>query len=354
MSQADERHHYMVLDAMRGIAAIAVVWFHLHFVVGYDSAGPLAVDFFFMLSGFVVASAYDSRLENDLNISKFILKRVIRMYPLFLLGLIIALVVQELLILKGLSVLDERQTLLSFILELFWAPSPFGPNGYTFPIDGPAWSLSFEVLVNILYAIFHKRLNNIYLLMIITIAGCVIVSAIWILGSVNFGWSWVTLLLGLARVLFSFPVGILLWRYRSKIPDVFVNVSPAILLCALGAVLILPETWFSDIIFLTVGAPLLIVMGFRAKYSQESRIFGILGETSYPLYALHGATILIIQGLVKRLGLGYFGVPIALSYLIIMLLISRVFAVWDRRVRRSLEKVMRRDRHVGGGSKALI
>src|ERR1700712_1409072 len=80
---------YHTLDALRGLAAIAVVGFHISQVklepvlVPY---GYLAVDFFFVLSGAVVAHAYEKQLRAGLSWQAFFVKRVIRLYPLALLG----------------------------------------------------------------------------------------------------------------------------------------------------------------------------------------------------------------------------------------------------------------------------
>ena len=337
-----ERQHHLTLDAMRGIAALGVVWFHLHFIIGYDSAGPLAVDFFFLLSGFVVASAYDSRLERDLNKISFVQKRLVRMYPLFLAGLLLALVTQEVFILKGFSRLDQHDTLLSFVVELFWIPSPFNNDAVTFPLNGPAWSLCFEILVNVLFALFHRHLTDRILLLLAIAAGSVVVAAVAILGSVNFGWSWPTFPLGLVRVMFSFPLGVLLWRYRERIPLSLGRVPPWLLLFGLGAVLVLPETRVSDIMFLLIGAPLLVAIGFRANGSRYAAAFRFLGETSYPLYALHGTTILVLQGLVKRLHLGGWALPIVVGYLLAMLLVSKASVMPDVTVRRALGRFLDR------------
>jgi peptidoglycan/LPS O-acetylase OafA/YrhL len=354
MDLMGERQHHLILDAMRGVAAMGVVWFHLHFVVGYDSAGPLAVDFFFLLSGFVVASAYDDRLGKDMDSITFIQKRFVRMYPMFLVGLLLALAVQELLILKGFSRLDQPDTLLSMLVELFWIPSPFNREALTFPLDGPAWSLSFEILANIFFSLFHRHLTDRFLALLAVLSGSVVVAAVAMLGTANFGWSWPTWPLGLARVMFSFPAGVLLWRYRGWIPQSLGRIPPWLLLAALGTVLVLPESRASDILFLLVGAPLLVASGFRGNGADHAGAFRFLGEASYPLYALHGPTILVVQGVVKQLHLGAWALPIALGYLLAMLVFARMAALPDLAVRRALGRFLRRRDALAPAPKALI
>src|SRR6187455_297893 len=86
--------HYQILDGLRGVAAIIVVFFHLaeplassrlHNVVNH---GYLAVDFFFMLSGFVIGYAYDDRW-NKMSIGKFFKLRLVRLQPMVIMGMII-------------------------------------------------------------------------------------------------------------------------------------------------------------------------------------------------------------------------------------------------------------------------
>jgi peptidoglycan/LPS O-acetylase OafA/YrhL len=244
--------------------------------------------------------------------------------------------------------------MLSFLVELFWVPSPFNREALTFPLDGPAWSLSFEILANFLFALFHSHLTNRFLILLALLSGSVVVAAVVILGAVNFGWSWSTLLLGLARVMFSFPVGVLLWRYRARIPQSLGRIPPWLLLAALGMVLVLPETRISDTMFLLVGAPLLVASGFRVSGSQHAGAFRFLGETSYPLYALHGPTILLVQGVVKQLHLGSLALPIALGYLLVMLALSRMAAFPDLAARQALSRFFDRHRGPARGAKALI
>lgn len=354
MDGAHERQHHLTLDAMRGVAALGVVWFHLHFVIGYDSAGPLAVDFFFLLSGFVVAGAYDDRLGKTLDILSFSRKRLVRMYPLFLAGLILALAVQEVLIKTGFSRLSQEETLLSFLVEMFWIPSPFNHEALTFPLDGPAWSLSFEILVNLLFALLHRHLTSRRLALLSLLSGSVVVGAIIILGTANFGWSWATLPLGLARVLFAFPAGVLMWRYRARIPASLGLIPPWLLLAALGTVLVLPETRVSDILFLLVGAPLLVASGFRCRDVGNARLFRFLGEASYPLYALHGPTIVLVQGAVKQLHLGVLALPIALVYVVTVLVLARAIALPDLAVRQALGRILDRRDRPAGRTKALV
>jgi len=333
-----EKTQYVTLDAMRGVAAISVIWFHLHFLLGYDSAGCLAVDFFFVLSGFVIAFAYDERLGSGLSIGSFVKARLIRMYPLFIAGLLLGLAVQQVLIVRGVSKFSEADALASFFLEAFWIPSPFyGSWDVTFPINGPSWSLSLEILVNLLFAVFHRHLSNRLLFAIALVSGMVVVSAVIDRGTVNVGWAWQHIELGVARVMFSFPIGVLLYRYRNHIPASLGRIPPWALLVALGLILLLPEWRATDVAFLLIGGPFLVAAGFRAHNGDKTNgVFRMLGNTSYPVYALHGTPIYLLQGVAKVLNLGRFAILVSLLYVIGVLIVAHLIVPLDARVRKAL------------------
>src|SRR5450631_2286933 len=86
--------HYPILDGLRGVAAILVVAFHIfetHSTSHLDQIinhGYLAVDFFFLLSGFVVGYAYDDRWGR-MSTWEFIKIRLVRLHPLVILGTLI-------------------------------------------------------------------------------------------------------------------------------------------------------------------------------------------------------------------------------------------------------------------------
>lgn len=84
--------HYPILDGLRGVAAIIVVTFHLAEPLGTShldilvNHGYLAVDFFFLLSGFVMGYAYDDRW-GKMTVGSFLKRRVERLQPMVILGM---------------------------------------------------------------------------------------------------------------------------------------------------------------------------------------------------------------------------------------------------------------------------
>lgn len=97
---ADTKPHYDLLDGLRGVAALMVLWYHVF--EGYAFAGNtaietfnhgyLAVDFFFLLSGFVIGYAYDDRWGKSLTLKEFFKRRVIRLHPMVIMGAVLGVV----------------------------------------------------------------------------------------------------------------------------------------------------------------------------------------------------------------------------------------------------------------------
>jgi peptidoglycan/LPS O-acetylase OafA/YrhL len=75
-----------LLDGLRGLCALLIVFFHFHMVGdGLHNHAYLAVDVYFLLSGFVVASAYEARLKSGAGVGWFFGVRMARLYPLYIL-----------------------------------------------------------------------------------------------------------------------------------------------------------------------------------------------------------------------------------------------------------------------------
>ena len=224
--------HYIRLDGLRGIAALVVVWFHLFEGFATSSIdqrcnhGYLAVDFFFLLSGFVLSYAYDGRLRSisaaqRLSFGSFLRRRIIRLHPMLLLGLVwgaVAFVLQGSVQWDGTAVSSICviiALLTSLVLIPAWpgCPTEVRGNGEMFPLNGPMWSLFFEYVASILYGVVLHRLSTkvLYLLALLFAGGlsafalCNLsetyhIGVGWTLAGMNFPG-------GLLRVLFSFTHG---------------------------------------------------------------------------------------------------------------------------------------------------
>ena len=157
----DTKPHYNILDGLRGVAALMVVFFHIFeayatsHIDQHINHGYLAVDFFFILSGFVIGYAYDDRWKT-MTIKNFIRRRFIRLHPMVIMGAIIGAIMFYF---QGCSVWDVSKIsvamlLIATLMNAFLIPSTpgFEIRGVTemFPLNGPSWSLFYEYIGNIL------------------------------------------------------------------------------------------------------------------------------------------------------------------------------------------------------------
>ncbi len=135
---------FVTLDALRGAGAVTVMAGHAGPLLG-GYTPPLyylAVDMFFVLSGFVISHAYDDKMAAGMRPLEFLRARVKRLYPIYLVGLLLGLVS---VLFSNPHALSLTQAALTFFCGLFALPSPpMEPLGALFPLNGPYWSLFFE------------------------------------------------------------------------------------------------------------------------------------------------------------------------------------------------------------------
>jgi peptidoglycan/LPS O-acetylase OafA/YrhL len=288
--------HYEVLDGLRGIAAIAVVIFHCYEILTPDltqspiAHGFLAVDFFFCLSGFVIAYAYDSRIH-QIGVKRFFVNRLIRLQPLVLLGTALGL--------AGLF-LDPFTTspvqefgwgkiIIATVCSVLMLPCPIlGRYENVFPLNAPAWSLSMEYFINLVYAFVLVRITKKLLLVFLAIAIAFIVWTGWHRGNLLGGWNDITFADGYARVLFSFIAGLVVYRFRLTIKNKLHFVFYTILLAVVFLFPHFENDWLTEILFVVVLFPLLVAGGAGTHVSGwVKKICTFLGDISYPLYMTH-------------------------------------------------------------------
>ncbi|WP_342626937.1 acyltransferase [Nguyenibacter vanlangensis] len=288
------RRLFHTLDGLRGLAAVAVVLVHMGKVsfptIWYPAGGYLAVDLFFGLSGFVLAEAYAARLDAGLSLAAFMQKRIVRLWPLYALGLGLGAAAAALRIASHHA---PPSALAPFLPALFYCPW-FGSDGVLYPLNFPAWSLFYELLANIVMAAAWRRLDNRTLIGLVCLSALGLVVSARLLGSLNAGmiWSWAPA--ALARVGFSFFLGILLWRAGPRLLNVSVppNVSAWVPMGLLALALAVdthhiprPLLDLSEVFFLL---PAIIWLGASTRPTGASlMMFEALGGASYALYAVH-------------------------------------------------------------------
>ncbi|WP_294353158.1 acyltransferase [uncultured Sphingomonas sp.] len=277
--------------ALRGVAAIAVYFHHSNGIsapLGM-SAGYRAVDLFFILSGFVIAHAYEEKLRRDLTPLQLTLLRIARIYPLYLVGLIIGAGGAFLAVLLHGGDLSMHVVVVSTVAMLFLLPSP-ATNAFM-PLNVPAWSLFFELLANAIYAQLAKVLNNRRLILLIGAAAAILTWLSVRAGTTNMGVEWSGFVGGVMRVLFSFFAGILLYRVRPRriLHTPWAWILPLI---ALPSLYLASEELIPDLLCVFVVFPTMIWLGSAVELPTR-RVANFLGDTSYGLYVIHVPMILL-------------------------------------------------------------
>ena len=320
---ADTKPHYDLLDGLRGVAAITVVWFHIFEAFATShldqriNHGYLAVDFFFILSGFVIGYAYDDRW-GKMKTKDFIKRRVIRLHPMVVMGAIIGAVMFYW---QGCPVWDVSKVTIgalfmaTFINALLLPATPgteIRGLGEMYPLNGPGWSLFFEYIGNILYALFIHKFSTRVLAVLVFLAGCGL--ALFAIGGpygdicAGFSLTGTKFTAGSLRLLFSFSAGLLLFRIFKP-----VKVKGAFWICSLSiiALLSVPRLggaeylWMNgvyDTVCFAVFFPFLVYLGASGKTTDKytTRICKFLGDISYPLYMVHYPFIYLYYAWVKN------------------------------------------------------
>lgn len=325
---ADTKPHYAVLDGLRGVAAITVVCFHIFEAFATShldqriNHGYLAVDFFFMLSGFVVGYAYDDRWKT-MTTKEFIKRRIIRLHPMVVMGAIIGAVMFYF---QGCSVWDVTKVTFSSLaiatlLNALLIPAIPGHEvrglGEMFPLNGPSWSLFFEYIGNILYALVIRRFSTKALAGLVILFG-IGLAAFAILGPLGdicagFSLTGTEFTAGSLRLLFSFTAGLFLSRIFKSL-----KIKGAFWICSLILVPLLAmpriggaeHLWMNglyDTLCCVVVFPLLVVLGASGKGESgiTSWLCKFLGDISYPLYMVHYPFIYLYYAWVKNENLSF-------------------------------------------------
>lgn len=315
----DSKPHYALLDGLRGVAALLVVWYHVFEgfqfagnkpVIDFINHGYLAVDFFFILSGFVVGYAYDNRWGKTLTLGGFFRRRLIRLQPMVCMG---ALIGAASFLLSGMERWDGTHathwlTFLAFVCGCLMLPAlPGMPrevrgNGEMFPLNGPCWSLFFEYVGNIVYALFIRRLST-RLLAVLSFALCCALAWFAVTaqsgyGSIGVGWTVdrTNILGGSLRMLCPFTMGLLLSRIFKPIHyarGAFWT-SAALLLIIFHVPYIHSDGALSlngifEAACIIAVFPLVVWYAASGKTTDiaSTRICRFLGDISFPLYIVH-------------------------------------------------------------------
>ena len=328
----ETKTHYLILDGLRGAAALMVLWYHVFegFAFAGGTAietfnhGHLGVDFFFMLSGFVISYAYDDRWKTtSLTIGSFFKRRLIRLQPMVIMGALIGLITY---LIQGGVRWDGTQMsfhwiMIAFFLAMFLIPAYPGAaydvrgNGEMYPLNGPSWSLFFEYIGNILYALFIRKLSNKKLAALVVATGLLWIAFVvfdvsgydmigigWTLDAVNFFG-------GLLRMLFPFSLGMLLARnfnvksQKSKVEGFCFKsfITKNIFWIAIVVMFVLFSMPYIsrtgdisingiyELACIIFVFPFIVWFGASGNITNKlsTKVCKFLGDISYPLYIVH-------------------------------------------------------------------
>ena len=215
-SKARPHARFATLDAIRGVAALVVVFRHLGSTEGtyVPPFSSLAVDIFFVLSGFVLAYANDRRFEAGQSAWKFMVGRFKRLAPLYSLGIALALV--SLLVIPGHL---SGRALAALGINALGLPSPIQVRGtdYLFPDNIPLWSIFFEFwIANLALAVFWSKLQGLSLYILIGACAVGLCLSERLFYTVDVGAIRPSFAGGFLRVGFSFFAGVALSRAHQR------------------------------------------------------------------------------------------------------------------------------------------
>lgn len=301
----DTKHHFLVLDGLRGIAALAIVIFHFMEIIEADPSknfighGFLAVDFFFCLSGFVIAYAYDDRV-GQMSILAFLKRRMIRLHPLVILGSILGLLAFLFDPYSSASTAySVWQIVLIFLASLFLVPYPVMEDRYfnLFGLNAPAWSLFWEYIANLLYAFVLHKIRKRWLAVGVAIMAVMLATIAYQSESLMGGWSKDTFWDGGVRIGYSFLMGMLIYRAKWMVKNQLGFLGLSLLLAAALLMPFFAHNWIMELLVVLVFFPCIIVLGrgtrLESSLTAPCRLFG---NISYPLYMTHYAVMWIFAG----------------------------------------------------------
>jgi peptidoglycan/LPS O-acetylase OafA/YrhL len=337
---------FVALDGLRGVAAIMVALRHAPFLwavpatpTGWMKNSYLAVDLFFVLSGFVLEHAYGRRFREGMSVGTFMLARLQRLYPLYALAFILALPFLLAQLVNG--ALGPAQAVIEFLCGALMLPTPnfAHPQADLYPLNFAAWSLFFELLANLLFAAFGRRLHTKSLIWLVggfAVALVACATAGWLgfgiesekRGVLGGGPSWETSGAGLLRVGFSFFAGVLIYRFyeRTRLPPASLGSAAASFAVVTGVLALglsvnsdLPASLFSVIVIFPLA--IMICARFDPPKGVLTDTMRTLGLVSYGMYVLQGVTFYAVEACawyfgIQSVTIGLFAMPVvaAIAY----------------------------------------
>jgi peptidoglycan/LPS O-acetylase OafA/YrhL len=283
---------FATLDGMRGVAAIIVLlWHSTDISVISVPQGYLAVDLFFVLSGFVLAGIYVPKFERGMGLWSFMKVRAKRLYPLYFIGIMLGFIAR--------SQQDVRGALLYVPLGLLGLPTPGAPGEYMYALNPPSWSLFAEWLINVAFFIWLWKLQTRWLLVVIAASATIVCVSYFHYGHIDAGARVGDAWVGWARVGFSFPMGMVLQRFhqhhdlgRFRHTPNWIGFFIPIVMVALF--------WRVNALFVSFVAFPLIVLAGATFEPIAYKLWLKLGAMSYLLYCVHIPILMVVRHIAIR------------------------------------------------------
>ena len=274
--------------------------------------GFLAVDLFFSLSGFVLASAYKNKLETgSISIRRFFVIRLIRLYPVLLFGMLASggIALSGVLIHHNRTLQIVYEYIFATLFGLFLLPYKISDTNSIFPLNGAIWSLFFEIIANNLVAIATPFISKLLTVIILIFLAVFLSWACLSNTGINFGvnWGWISLAGGLARATYGMLAGASIYviHKKFKVPKLFSSALFPIAAALLVAVCASPEftvgfEYFFQIFAVVIIMPSIVMIAACANTERLRHLMEFSGAISYPLYVFHGIIIHLFESIRGR------------------------------------------------------
>jgi peptidoglycan/LPS O-acetylase OafA/YrhL len=292
------QHTFSALDGFRGVIALCVCLHHTKSFWGIAvPRSAVIVDLFFLVGGFVIAHAYERRLlDGRISFGDFVLIRLIRLYPLYLVSVLIVAVpmMAALLLHRYRPEHITLEYLRAVLLGLLMLPARISDApDVLYPLNIAYWSLLWAMVTNFLYArLIHWLTDKVLFVVAIAAAGALTVLT-FLNGDIGLGqlWGWLSLSGGLARAVFGMSMGVLIFRNYKAVPQWLAGggylLPLAIIMLLIWAPAIGGADWLLQLFAVFLVFPWCVVRAARGPQPAGNRLLQSLGFVSYPIYVLH-------------------------------------------------------------------
>ena len=313
MSQSAPANRFEIIDLYRGFGAICIFVSHGQSFVGtlLLPQAYLALDVFFVMSGFVIASGFDGAIARGMSLKRFFWLRMIRFYPAYVVALLCTVPLLIMQMSRHLPAMPWAEVAASSLLGLVMLPSPFDPNGIErlYPLNGVCWSLFFEMVVNLVYFLLFARLSRRFLEWLLLGLGLLLVLSRLHVGTLNVGYEWSTALFALPKLSFAFFLGVYLRRH--VYPHLAHTPGPLTALVSLVTMLLFfqhSRLTGGEALAIIDFAAVFVVFPLSVLFSSGITPLPWLatagrwsGRFSYPMYVLQNFSFLLFAGVFQML-----------------------------------------------------